>query len=110
MQTKDPKAYWKYINNLKSKKSEDMPSVNDFLDHFSEIYSHDSDADTDFDWSDTGLNSENESLNRDFTASEIERGIQKLKNSKSPGFDGIKMNILSYQKKQCYQCMSPYLI
>ena len=46
-----------------------MPSVNDLLDHFSEIYSHDSDADTDFDLSDTGLNSENESLNRDFTAS-----------------------------------------
>ena len=100
MQTKDPKAYWKYINNLKSKKkSEDMPSVNDFLDHFSEIYSHDSYADTDFDWSDTGLNSENESLNRDFTASEIERGIQKLKNSKSPGFDGIKNEYIKLSKE-----------
>ena len=77
-----------------------MPSINDFLDQFSEIYSHDSDADTDFDLSDTGLNSENEALNRDFTASEIERGIQKLKNSKSPGFDGIKNEYIKLSKEK----------
>ena len=85
-----------------------MPSVNDFLDHYSEIYSHDSDAETDFDLSDTGLNSENEFffkchfwfLNRDFTASEIERSIQKLKNSKSPGFDGIKTKYIKLSKEK----------
>ena len=76
-----------------------MPSVNDFLDYFSEIYSHDSDTDTYFDLSDTGLNNENESLSRNFTASEIERGILKLKNSKSPGFDGIKNEYIKLSKE-----------
>ena len=54
MQTKDPKAYWKYINSLKGKTSEDMPSVNAFFEHFSKIYTHDSEADSDFDISNVG--------------------------------------------------------
>ena len=98
MQTKDPKAYWKYINSLKGKTSEDMPSVNAFFEHFSEIYTHDSEGDSDFDISNVGLNCENESLNCDFTASEIERGVLKLKNSKSPGIDGIKNEYIKLAK------------
>ena len=100
MQTKDPKAYWKYINSLKGKTSEDMPSVNEFFEHFSKIYTHDSDADSDFDISNVGLNCDNESLNCDFTASEIERGILKLKNSKSPGIDGIKNEYIKLAKSK----------
>ena len=34
MQTKDPKAYWKYINSLKGEKSEEMPSADVFFEHF----------------------------------------------------------------------------
>ena len=67
---------------------------------FSEIYTSENDADTDFDFANIGQNSDNVSLNRDFTASEIERGILKLKNSKSPGFDGIQNEYIKLAKEK----------
>ena len=86
MQNSDPKAYWKYLNSLKGKKVIESPSVEEFFRHFSEMYTVEH---TQNDLSLEGINSgdENNFLNRQFTAEEIERCISKLKNAKACGFD-----------------------
>ena len=88
MQKTDPKAYWKYLNSLKGKKVSESPSLEDFFHHFSKVYSSEQPQDQ-LNMEDINLQDENNFLNRQFTADEIEKCISKLNNNKACGFDEI---------------------
>lgn len=98
MHSHDPKEYWKFLNSLKSKTTTETPSANEFFDYFQNIYSFEH-TDNEFEVDEINFESGNESLNKDFTAYEIDKCIRKLKNSKSPGFDGILNEYLKLTKE-----------
>lgn len=99
MQKSQPKEYWKFLNSLKNKKKTELPSIAQFHEYFSNIYSS-SDDDDELDYRDINFEDSNEFLNCPFTCSEIERCIQKLKNSKTPGGDEILNEYLKLTKDQ----------
>ena len=88
MQTKRPKDYWKFLNSLKSKENAEKPDIHTLYDFFKNVNVHYDDSE------DIGIpydlsNENNDYLNAPITASEIEKCIRKLKNSKSSGTDNV---------------------
>ena len=97
MQKSQPKEYWKYLNSLKTKSKTEMPSLTQFHDFFSEVYSNEEVGINDTATHESTDNY-NEFLNQPFSPSEIEKCIRKLKNSKSPGKDQILNEYLKLTK------------
>ena len=90
MQTKRPKDYWKFLNSLKSKENAEKPDIHTLYDFFKNVNVHYDDSE------DIGIpydlsNENNDYLNAPISASEIEKCIRKLKNSKSPGTDNVNI-------------------
>ena len=86
--SKDPKAYWKILKDIKVKKDNQI-SLDKFYDHFKLLFTED-DGDRN-DNINYEINSDNSSpvLNDPITIDEIKKCISKLKNNKSPGVDNI---------------------
>ena len=85
MHSHDPKEYWKFLNSLKSKTTTETPSANEFFEYFQNIYSFEH-TDNEFEVDEINFESGNESLNKDFTAYEIDKCIRKLKKIKITRF------------------------
>ena len=86
MQTKNPKEYWKYLKNLKTKNYNSQPSLNEFYDYFKTINKINEPQHEAF-----NINVENDenTLNRKITSDEISQSIKNLKNGKASGEDKI---------------------
>lgn len=90
MQKCQPKEYWKFLNSLKNKGKSEMPPLNKFFEYFKNVFSSEYENEVnDMDLSDINFENSTECLNCPFTSHEIDRCINKLKNSKSPGRDEI---------------------
>jgi len=91
MNDKNPKQYWSFLNKLKPKtKVNNTPTLQEFYNHFKEINTN---TITDNRFNDTNSQSTTNTshrLDNLITNTEIEKCIQKLKNSKTPSpFDNI---------------------
>ena len=109
MQKSQPKVYWKYLNSLKTKRKTEMPSLTQFHDFFSEIYSNE-EVGIDDTATHESTDNYNEFLNQPFSPSEIKKCIRKLKNSKSPGKDQILNEYLKLTKDKMLhvQCICQF--
>ena len=80
---KNPKKYWKFLNNLKSKdKNSRSPSIQEFYDHFKSV-NENTIIDDRFD-NLRPTSDSNQFLNSPITEEEILKCIQSLSNSKAP--------------------------
>jgi hypothetical protein len=108
MSEKNPKQYWKFLNNLKPKRKEaPSPSVEDFYDHFKTINAE-SVNDNRFlnDINDISITrNSNEYLNSLITETEINKCILSLKNSKSCSPND---NILNEYIKATKEMFTPF--
>ena len=90
MHSKRPKDYWKFLNSVKSKTGPDMPHIKTLYEYFKNSNIPDCDIENNFNLDN------NEYFNPPITSAEIEKCINKLKNSRSPGTDN---NINEYIKQ-----------
>ena len=87
LEKQNPKAYWKYINSLKSKNNQSKtPTLAELHDHFRNVYSSN---ETDTEPEGFNLHSNLDQLNRHITADEITKCIKNLKNGKCAADDNI---------------------
>lgn len=105
LQSKNPKQFWKIIDQLKTNTSNPVEDINseDWIKHFQSLYNTTSDPSLD---EDIQLREEStpkhEQLNKAFSISEIKKHIKKLKNNKAAGPDLIRNEML--------KCASPILL
>ena len=92
----DPAAYWKLLENHSKPVKENTISLENFKQHFQKLNQVYREVPVDF--NPTAILEPNindldsvdlEELNRNFTVSDIEKLIKKLKNKKAAGFDNI---------------------
>ena len=89
LESKNPKAYWKFINSLKRKEPNNAPSLSEIYQHFKNLNQGDTDT-ADFEMpSSENYQNINYSLNAGITAEEILSSIRKLNNGKACGLDKI---------------------
>ena len=101
-----PKEFWRYLNSLKPKRNNVMPSINKFHDYFKDINTDPNSSESDFDDSDFKIDDDDNILNSSISESEIRKAISQLKNGKAPGFDGI---LNEHIKNSCEIFMPLYL-
>lgn len=90
------KGYWSLLGNDSKPHRENNISLGDFKDHFQKLNQIYRDVQSDFNPAQMLKPAQNfphnfdlQQLNRDFTTTDIQRLIKKLKNGKSPGSDNI---------------------
>ena len=103
MHSKRPKDYWKFLNSVKSKTGPDMPDIKTLYEYFKNSNIPDYDVQENCDIENNHNLDNNEYLNSPITSAEIEKCINKLKNSKSSGTD----NIINEYIKQTKQLLLP---
>ena len=86
LESKNPKDYWKFINSLKKKEPNNIPSLDDFYEHFKNLNQGDI-----FGSETPGFENyqNNNSLNAEITSDEILFCIRQLNNGKASGIDKI---------------------
>lgn len=89
MHCKNPKAYWKYLNSIKSKTKTEMPNLNELYEYFKEMNSTNVNNDANINVPNIDLTNNDEILNAPFSEQEISKCISLLKNNKSPGIDKV---------------------
>ena len=101
MQSKQPKDYWKYLNQFKRSELKSSPNIDDMMQHLRSVIN---DPSHDHDDSDSlsEINSLNENicLNGRITQSEIDKCIIALKNRKSTGLDQITNEYIKHSKRK----------
>ena len=102
MQSKRPKDYWKYLNKANQTiKTNNTPTVEALFEHFKKVSNNtDHDVDDNDILHQIQISNSNNCLNSPITATEIEKCISKLKNSKSPGIDNIINEYIKYTKSK----------
>ncbi|MEW8548196.1 MAG: reverse transcriptase family protein, partial [Candidatus Thiodiazotropha sp.] len=104
--SKRPKEFWRYLNSLKPKQNNKMPSINQFHNYFKKVNTDVNSSEPDFDDSDYRIDDDDDILNSSISDSEIRMAVRQLKNGKAPGFDGI---LNEYIKHSCELLMPFYL-
>ena len=99
MHSKRPKDYWKFLNSVKSKTGPDMPHIKTLYEYFKNSNIPDYEVQENCDIENNFNLDNNEYFNSPITSAEIEKCINKLKNSKSPGTDN-KINEYIKQTKK----------
>ena len=96
--SRDPKSFWKILKTETTlPKKDNNISLHNFMQHFQKLNQVISEqSNSEFDPNDLAHGT-NEELNRDFTDSEIDKLIKKLKTGKSGGVD----NIINEYLKKC---------
>ena len=87
LKSSKPKEYWNLLNSKKHKPNNSI-SINTLYNHFKIINNHINETETEFDASKISEEGD-EALNNEFTTSEVNNLINKLKNNKSNGIDNI---------------------
>ena len=88
MQKSKPKEYWKLLNSLNNRSNKNMPSLDEFTEHFKKLNASQTD-DTNFNLGSFDPVNGTDELNSYITRDEIMRNINKLKNGKAAGYDSI---------------------
>jgi hypothetical protein len=105
LKTKDPKQYWKIINNNKST-TPPSATLDDLYTFFKNINEDEPISDEHSDFANNENNDINEEIDSPISEKEITDAIKSLKNNKSPGFD----NIVNEQIKATAHIMLPIYI
>ena len=93
---KNPRKYWKQISMMKPRDN-DCVSLSHFQEHYISLYSQDVVNINNNEYS--SYNVEVESLDRQFTVSEIEHAISHIKRGKAGGDDQILSEFIYYGKQ-----------
>ena len=93
MQTKNPKAYWNYLNSLQTNTNHSIPSTQEFYDHFQTVNKSNEPQEH----VTCNLDS-NTILNSKITLEEIIQCIKHLKNGKACGEDKILNEYIKHSK------------
>ena len=103
--SKNPKQYWKYLNNLNPRhKVNESPSPDEFLEYFKSLNENNVQDDR-FSDLQNDVQNQNDCLNSEITEYEINKCIMNLKNSKAPSpFD----NIINKYIKSTKQLLLPF--
>ena len=97
MKSKNPKDYWKIINESRGDKDKEINTINTntFFEHLKKLSFSEEEDQNDYDYENFANNDDNAFFNSMFTAEEVRNGIHKLKN-KACGLDLILNEFLKH--------------
>ena len=103
LKSSKPKEYWDILNPKKHNYNKDI-SIQSLHDHFKVLNDVNTQSNVNFDINDIPLEGNN-TLNKDFSLSEIDKLINKLKNNKSCGIDNIINEFIKYSPSDYKQLL-----
>ena len=101
MHSKNPKQYWRYLNNIDNKKPMETPELETMYKYFKDVNKpthNDTNDNQIFDNIDTFET--NNTLNCQITSDEINKCIKGLKNGKSAGTDCVLNEYIKSSKNK----------